>query len=322
MPLRHLLVSLAIVRPMPLANLHAAPSKQMIMNAIITNAMSQLSIFFSLLAATGLCADPPDFQSKHLAVGLSRSAPAFSVLAVDSLGQGKLGQNPVLGAGGDLAGLALDGHTYKRDGKPVWNVTWNERSLTLRSDHAAGTEVPPFTLTFDQKANHATLLGLIKPGERQMSLPCVLHLPDMGTLRITCSAADAKLDYDARRSVKPAFVRIAFPPATAAQARLEYRFEVVSIHPDLPGIENNPLYDGFRRDWLNIFQVNPRVQMLANNASSDPCSFTLFQYSDPARPTPPPAPGLTAHHLNRPTPPPFPARSSSPPATTSRAQAT
>jgi hypothetical protein len=32
---------------------------------------------------------------------------------------------------------------------------------------------------------HATLLGLMKPGERQMSLPCLLHLPDTGTLRIT-----------------------------------------------------------------------------------------------------------------------------------------
>ena len=99
---------------------------------------------------------------------------------------------------------------------------------------------PPFTLRFDQKANHATLLGLMKPGERRMALPCVLHLPDMGSVRITCNARASKLDYDARRRAKPAFVRIAFPPATASQRHVEYRFEVVAIYPQLPGIENEP----------------------------------------------------------------------------------
>ena len=61
----------------------------------------------------------------------------------------------------------------------------------------------------------------------------------------------------------------------------------------------NPFYDGFRRDWLNIFQVNPRLQMLANNASSDPCAFTLYEYSDLALHTPPLAEGLTANDLVR-----------------------
>jgi hypothetical protein len=92
---------------------------------------------------------------------------------------------------------------------------------------------------------------------------------------------------------------VEFPPATARQRRVEYRLEVTATYPKLPGIERSPLYDGFRRDWLNIFQVNPRVQMLANNASSDPCSFTLFEYSDLALHTPPLADGLTANDLIR-----------------------
>ena len=52
---------------------------------------------------------------------------------------------------------------------------------------------------------------------------------------------------------------------------------MTAIYPKLPGIEKDPRYDGFRRDYLNIFQVNPRVQMLANNASSDPVAFTLVR---------------------------------------------
>jgi len=260
-----------------------------------TNRMKRTATFFlaALLLAplAVLHAAAPDFQSKHLAVGLSRSAPAFSVFSVDSLGQGKLDQNPVLAETNGVAGLELDGRTYKLNGKPVWRVTWSERTLILRSDYVDGA--PPFTLAFNQKANHATLLGLMKPGERQMSLPCVLHLPDMGTLRIT---GTGKLDYDARRFAKPPFVRVAFPAATAQQRRVEYRLEVTAIHPR---VGNDPRYDGVRRDWLNIFQVNPRLQMLANNASSDPCAFTLFEYSDLALHTPPLADGLTANDLIR-----------------------
>ena len=259
-----------------------------------------LALLTSLLLApvAALHAGEPDFQSQYFAVGLSRSAPAFSMFAVDSLGQGKLEQNPVLAETNAVPGLKLEGRfIYKLNGKPVWRITCGERTLTLRSDYAAGIEAPPFVLAFNQKANHATLLGLMKPGERQMNLPCVLHLPDMGSLRIT---GDGKLDYDARRwNVPTPFVRVAFPGATANQRRVEYRFEVTAIYPKLPGIEENPRYDGFRRDYLNIFQVNPRVQMLANNASSDPCSFTLFEYSDVALHAPPLADGLTCLDLVR-----------------------
>ena len=261
--------------------------------------MKTLPVALIGLAALSASAAAPDFQSKHLAVGLSTAAPSFAVFSLDSLGRGALAQNPVLADTNAVAGLALDGRTYTLGGRPVWTVTYTESALTLRSETVEGVAMPPFTLTIDQKANHATLLGLMKPGGRRMSLPCLLHLPGMGTLRITCDAAGASLDYDARRRVKPPYVRIAFPPAAAGSKGIEYRLEVVSIHPDLPGIAGNPLYDGFRRDWLNIFQVNPRVQMLANNASSDPCAFTLFEYSDLARHTPPLADGLTANDLVR-----------------------
>lgn len=250
-----------------------------------------------LTLLTAVQAAEPDFHSQYLAVGWSRNAPAFSVFAVDSLGQGKLEQNPVLAETTAVPGLEFDGRsTYKLDGQPVWRVQCREKTLTLRSDYHDGVQAPPFVLTFNQKANHATLLGLMKPGERQMSLPCVLHLPDMGSLRITGSG---KLDYDARRYVQPAFVRVAFPPATAKQPHVEYRLEVTAIYPRLPGIEKDPRYDVFRRDYLNIFQVNPRVQMLANNASSDPVAFTVFEYSDVALHAPPLAPGLTCLDLVR-----------------------
>ena len=237
--------------------------------------------------------------SKKLAVELSPTSLSFSRFLVDSLGSGRLEHNPVLAETNRVGGLELNGLSYRLNGKTIWTAEFSDSVLVLRSEAVEGLEVLPFTLTFDQKKNHATLLGLMKPGERKMALPCILHLPDMGTLRITCNVPGTTLDYDARRFVKPACVRIGFPSATAATPRVEYRLEVVSIYPKLPGIEANPLYDGFRRDWLNIFQVNPRLQMLANNASSDPCAFTLFEYSDLALHTPPLAEGLTANDLVR-----------------------
>jgi len=50
----------------------------------------------------------PDHRSAFLAVGLSRLAPAFSVFTVDSLGRGRLDQNPALQPGGPVAGLELE----------------------------------------------------------------------------------------------------------------------------------------------------------------------------------------------------------------------
>jgi len=242
----------------------------------------------------------PDYQSKHVAISLSPLRPAFTCFALDSLGQGRVQQNLVLTATSTVAipGVKLtDQFNYALNEQPLWRVKCGERTLTLSSDFVAAA--PSLLLEFNQRANHATLLGLMRPGERRMTLPCVLHLPDMGSVRITGSEPGLMLDYDARRSVNSPFVRIAFPPATAQQRHVEYRFEVVAIYPPLPGIEHDARYDGFRRDWLNIFQVNPRVQMLANNAASDPCAFTLFEYSSMARHTPPLAEGLTCLDLIR-----------------------
>ena len=139
----------------------------------------------------------------------------------------------------------------------------------------------------------------MQPGERRVALPCVLHLPDRGSARVTCNVPGAKLDYDARRFISPPFVRIAFPPATREHPLVEYELEVTAIYPPLPGIEKDARFDGFRRSFLNIFQINPRLQMLANNASSDVVPFTVFKYSEVALRAPPLAKGLTCLDLVR-----------------------
>ncbi|HEX5791233.1 MAG TPA: hypothetical protein VFY13_08760, partial [Luteolibacter sp.] len=144
---------------------------------LVTGLLATWAVASSFASAT-------EFRSNFLSLALSDKAPAFTEFSVDSLGQGKLANNPVLKEDKVIAGLQLDGQAYKLNGQPVWNVAWSERELTLKSDFAKGVEAPPFQLAFKQKLNHATLLGMMEPEGQIMKLPCVLHLPDMGTLRI------------------------------------------------------------------------------------------------------------------------------------------
>ena len=153
--------------------------------------------------------------------------------------------------------------------------------------------------------NRATLLGLINDGG-SVRLPAILHLPDRGTFRITSNKPGAPaLPYDAVRQPKGQrendYVRVTIPSASADRPELEYTLEVVEIHPGSRDLAQDPRFDGFRRNWLNIFQLNPRRRALANHAASDVVAFTLFEYSSIAKQTPPLAPGLTALDLIRQT---------------------
>jgi hypothetical protein len=259
----------------------------------------------------------PGFQSDFFAASFSRYTPSFTRLSVDSLGQGKLELNPVMPAEVPVSSyhspLQLEADTpshfvyavqsLTRGSQPqaVWSISCEPQALTLRTDFVNEKTSVPFVLNFNQRLNAATLLGLMELGERRVSLPCVLHLPDLGSVRITCGVPGVKLDYDARRLVEPRYVRVEFPAATAAQPSIEFRLEVAAIYPSIPGIEKNPLYDGYRRDYLNAIQLVARTQMIAANASTDNCMFDLFIYSDWALRAPPLVGNLTCLDLLRQT---------------------
>jgi hypothetical protein len=266
------------------------------------------------MAISSLAADTPpaapDFTSPFFAVGFSRTAPAFTYFSVDSLGKSMVTKNPVLAesaaATPTLTFQPVDNRQFTYRARSTtstvpWRVSCTERKLILHSEHTSGTPSVPFALKFDQNLNHATLLGLMRPGEKQVRLPCVMHLPDLGSVRISSNVPGATLDYDASRSAKLShpFVSVEFPPATAEMPEIEYTLEAVAIYPAWAGVEENSAYDGFRRNFLNLFQVNARLQMLANNSASDPCSFTLFLYAEGAAVLPPLAPGLNANDLIR-----------------------
>jgi hypothetical protein len=248
--------------------------------------------------------------SPCLDLRVSLRHPALLALAVDSLGLGKGGTNslrPITNAPMPFQVRRLEGEglqlEYRRPGlsltqAPEWRFEITGREIRLISQWSEAGKPEPLVLEFDPRRCHVTLLGLINP-DSSVRLPAVMHFPDQGSFRISTPGERATtLGYDARRA-GVGYVKVTFPAASRRQPRLEYRWEVAAIHPALAGAGDDPRYNGFRRNWLNILQLNPRLRVLANHAASDTCAFCLYEYADIARHTPALAENLTALDLIR-----------------------
>jgi hypothetical protein len=272
------------------------------------------ALFLAAAVFAAQTSSPLQYQSAYMHVEMAPDQPAFLALTVDSLGKNKLSGNPLRPPAKmettyevRHAGTIFE---YRPSGAPAaappaWSFQFSPRQIHLRSHFDAEDPPPTLVLNFNPHLNHATLLGLMND-DGSMRLPALLHLPDLGTFRVTSSSGrDLALGYDAFRydDAKQGddYVRVTFPAATAALPQIDYNLEVVDIFPASPKIAGDPRFDGFRRDWLNIFQLNPRQRVLANHAASDPVAFTVFLYSSMAGPTPPLAPGLTALDMVRQT---------------------
>jgi hypothetical protein len=281
--------------------------------------LKRLFLLFSflLIFALAFAAEPgpaPQLQSAFVRVALAADQPAFTVLSVDSLGTRKLDKNPLRAPARpdkpyELRRLGRR-FEYRPAGTPLgaraaWAFELSERQIRLYSTYSPEGPPPPLVLDYDGGINHATLLGLINE-DGSVRLPTLLHCPDYGTFRITSqAAAGLALGYEARRfdgdQRAHDYIKVTFPPATTARPQVDYTLDVVAIYPGPPELARDPRFNGFRRNWLNIFQLSPQHRALANNAASDVCAFTLYEYSALAARTPALAPGLTALDLIRQT---------------------
>ncbi len=246
-------------------------------------------------------------ESSFLKLACNNNFPQFDFFSIDSLGKNMLQQNIALTSDVMItqkkydvvsSGNSVQYFLYDEPSKttPAWEITQEEKSFTIISRYHEN-DTQSFLFNISQTANHATLLGILKGDEQKIVLPAVLHCPDMGTLRVTCNIPGQTVDYDAKRYIDHPYVKIDFPAATATNKKVEYHFEVVTIHPEINGINNDARYDCFRRNFISIFQLNPYLKILANNSASDACGFTLFEYAEMAKHVPPLAENLTAMHL-------------------------
>jgi hypothetical protein len=244
-----------------------------------------------------------EHRTPYYRIALAGQGLRVESLDVDSLGQGNVGANLLSGVAMEKARLETrQGHAVYRlpqaADPPAWEFRFAEKTLTLVARHVTGQQSPPVTMRFDQTKSHATVLGRMKPRVLQVATPCLLHVPDHGTFRVTCDVPGQTLDYDSRRFAGR-WVQVGFPPADSRRPSITYTLEVVSLYPTVPGIEGDRRYDGFRRNYLTIFQVNPRLGVLANNSSSDVAALCYHEYSEVARFAPPLADGLTCQDLVR-----------------------
>ncbi len=258
--------------------------------------------------------EPVRHQSYSLRVDFRQDKPALAVLAVDSLGKGDLHVNVLLHPGAAAGAFEVRRNKQRLEYRPagvrlasppMWIFETSERQMRFQSLYSPRIPAQLLVMDFDLHACHATLLGLMND-DGSVRVPALLHLPDHGTFRIASTALQSpSLDYEVLRRPAPRqkekYVRVSFPGASQALQRIDYILDVVAIHPTGLGLDGDSRFDGFRRNFLNIFQLNPRVRALANNTASDACAITVYEYAEVALRTPPLAQNLTALDLLRQT---------------------
>jgi len=253
------------------------------------------------------------FSSQYIELALSSIAPEFVSLNVDGLGKGMPGAN-ILGSGKSTRGyraFVSDSHSGRRieyypaaarsDSPPAWTFELSGSRMLLTSNWSTELAPPRIVFHFDLKQVHSTVLGLFRP-DRLLALPALMHFPGQGSLRLISSVPDAGLTYTSSRtkgnqSRYDETAMLSLPAASAEHRRVVYTLDVTAIHPKIPGIEGDARFDSFRRNWLNVLQVNPTIRALANNTASDTCAFCYYEYADIAGLTPPLAEGLAASDL-------------------------
>lgn len=245
------------------------------------------------------------YESSYLKLQLLRDSPQFSFFSTDSLGGKQFLVNPLFkniesNVSDYISKITSNRIAYflKSNNKhPVWEFKMHEKDFSIRTRWIKESQVTPFEIVFSQKENHCTILGNLH-SDKQISFPCILHFPGMGTFQLYCSVKDVTLFYDADLTTEP-YIKIAFPGAEEQHKNITFTFQSVAIFPQINKIMNDSRFDGFKRNFINVFQFSPRRKVLSNNSTSDACAFTVFLYAEMARKTPQLAEGLTAFDLIR-----------------------
>jgi Bacterial alpha-L-rhamnosidase 6 hairpin glycosidase domain len=247
-----------------------------------------------------------EYASEFYKIQLVDSAPFVKFFSVDALGNNELSHNTILWK------KSVDPQKYElykisaskvkicakgAKGMASWEFNFEEKRFSLTSTNGKADANKGIEIRFSKQEDHATLLGLMV-GKQKTRLPAILHLPDMGSFQLVADKPGMIIDYDASRKEGENYISVLLPIATEKQGEVKYTFTAKSIYPNFPGVENEK-FAGFRRNYINLFQVNPKLQVLANNSCSDPCAFTLFLSSMLALKTPPLVDSLTALDLLR-----------------------
>ncbi len=235
-----------------------------------------------------------DYISKFYSIQLSDSVPFIRSFTVDALGKSNTGKNTIQWKKSSDRGdyqlqivSVSEAKIYKKGGGsiPIWDFKFEQNKFTITSNFMKNSTDKGIEFRFDKNKNNTTLLGVMV-GEKKTRLPAVLHLPDMGSFQLVSDKPGSIIGYDASRIEGEKYISVVLPEATISQPVVTYAFTATSVYPRFAGVEQEK-FNGLRRNYINLYQVNPRLGVLANNSCSDPCAFTLFLSSMLALNTPP-----------------------------------
>ncbi len=260
--------------------------------------VASVALISCLTAATAAAAsDQREEKTPYYSLALTPDGSEIASLSVDSLGKGDFKSNVLFSPEVKTPAVVPEGPYGNAGSNPSWQFKFSDHSFQIINVYRQDAPGQPMVLRFNPEVSHATLLALVDSG--QARLPALLHLPEQGSLRIEVESRNpVMLAYDAHRRGK-GYVEVAIPGATLENPHVVYTFTVVAIYPHITAIDSDPRFDGFRRGYLNIFQMQATDGVLANNSASDPCGFVQHMYSEVARYAPPLAKGLTAMDLVR-----------------------
>jgi hypothetical protein len=244
--------------------------------------------------------------SPSMELHLSADAPEFLSLNIDGLGKGRRGANAMdtrNPGGGFTASSARTGSGLRvayrpkwanENASPPWTIDVSDEKIIATSQWSPGAEPVPLFLHLDLNQVHTTVLGRFQQ-DGLLEAPALIHFPGQGSMRLTASVSGMGLTYTSDLQHQAA--TLSLPGARETHPHVSYTFDVTAIYPSLPAADDDPRFDAFRRNWLDVLQINPELQTLANNTASDTCAFCYYEYADIASLTPPLAPGLTAFDL-------------------------
>lgn len=248
---------------------------------------------FTVAASAAEDVQPRQVKTPYYSLALTPDGVAIASLSVDSLGKGEFRPSALF----PPPKLTPAQASFQAAAGADWKFEFSEKSFRMVNTYHPGVPSQAIDLRFDPEQTHTTLLTTVDG--MQASLPALLHLPEQGSLRIeAASKQPVLLHYEAHRGSRN-FIEVEFPGATLENPRVAYTFTVVAIYPQVKGIDADPRFDGFRRNYINIFQMQAEDGVLANNSASDPCAFVQHFYSEVARYAPPLANGLSAMDLVR-----------------------
>ncbi|HTV41815.1 MAG TPA: hypothetical protein VMF08_14630 [Candidatus Sulfotelmatobacter sp.] len=285
---------------------------------LISKKLTGLALILLAMPVIAANTRPPAGHATHIVTSyidanVSLDYPGFQEISIDSLGEGHFTQVTMqpparpwrptrairLGSRVEYRGPGAD-----RSEPPRWAIDIGPNDITLESHWSANDPPEPLVFASRNGVCHITMLGLFETNGA-IELPAILYFPDQGAFQVSAVSGGIKsVGYAILAPAvhrHPNIVQITFPGATKENPTIKYSWKIVVIHPAVDGIVLKPRFDGFRRDWLNILQLNPESRALANNDCSTTCAFCYYEYADIAAQTPPLADGLSALDMVRQT---------------------